>query len=284
MCCGKLNKMEAELFYLDEGHVKVTAASVGISKKRWTSIEEGEIKNQKYKETMRVNRYDVLPIISRNKTVERYFKTELPNKFDKIDVHTISNTDLLPYDTDIREVIGRFSRENRTHYFLTTKNEITGLITLGNLNCRQVQVYIFSKICDLERTLADFINDNLKNDDIRRHIKDKAKTTDKFKIILYNYQELISLDLENKLTEHLYLVDFLNIVSKFELYKNLKLSKKELEDYSSINELRNSIAHPTRTLLDGYNDIQKLSTRLVQLDNFLSKLTDHREKAAAKPV
>lgn len=38
--------MIEDFFYLDEGQIKITAASVGIGSKRWTSINESEITDE----------------------------------------------------------------------------------------------------------------------------------------------------------------------------------------------------------------------------------------------
>ena len=35
--------MIEDIFFQDEGQVKITAASVGISRLRWTSVKESEI-------------------------------------------------------------------------------------------------------------------------------------------------------------------------------------------------------------------------------------------------
>src|SRR5437867_11221876 len=117
--------MIEELFYLDEGHIKITAASVGISSRRWVSISAGDIHGDNYKQLMRNNRFDILPIVAQDGTVSEYFKTDIPNSYSEINRHTITYKDVLPLDTSIREVV-----ENRTFYFLTLHNRINGLITL----------------------------------------------------------------------------------------------------------------------------------------------------------
>ena len=111
--------MIEELFYLDEGHIKITAASVGISRKRWTSIKEVEIKDDNYQSIMSKARYDILPIISENGNTYEFFKTNTPNCYDKISRLKISYTDVLPLDTSIREVIKGFATEEKTYYFLS---------------------------------------------------------------------------------------------------------------------------------------------------------------------
>lgn len=274
-----------DFFYLDEGTVRVTAASVGISKSRWTSVRESDIKSGEYKSVMRKRRFDHLPIIAENDKVYEYFKTDEPNKFDTIKRHPIAYDDVIPVDTNVRTVIEEFARTKRTFYFLSYQKRITGLITVGNLNCKQVQVYVFSLICDLERALADFVNnkDVMSDQDIKDYVKSKIKTnnsdnnhkeeiSDKFKKIHDKHQKLELSGLENKITELFYFVDFFNLITERELYKKLGYSKSEWKDQNSINEIRQRVAHPTRSLLDKDNDIEKLDGRLSKIEDVLFRL------------
>jgi hypothetical protein len=267
--------MIEELYFLDEGQVKITAASVGISKQRWTSIKEVEIRSDNYIQIMKSNRFDHLPIIAVSGDVYEYFKTEEINNYDKINRHKIIYEDIIPLDTNIRDVINKFSSTQRTFYFLSFQKRITGLITLGNLNCRQVQVYIFSLICDLERALGDIINTNLTSNEIENYVRGKINSEnkeDRYKKMLENYKQLVSLDLENKMTEHFFFIDFFNLITDIKLYEKLGFSKPKWKEQSSINEIRLRVAHPTRSLLDKENDIQKLSIRLDKIEDLLFRL------------
>ncbi len=158
--------MIEDLYFLDEGKVNITSASVGISKLRWKCILEEEDNGQNHIKIMKEGRYDHLPIIPKNGLISEYYKTKIPDNFENIDRHKISYQDVLPLDTKIEIVIEKFYKEKRTFYFLNYNKNISGLITLGNLNCKQVQVYIFSLICELENELALFLNHHLSHSDI----------------------------------------------------------------------------------------------------------------------
>lgn len=268
--------MIEEIFYLDEGHIKITAASVGISSRRWICINASEINDDNYKAAMNENRFDILPIVADNTTRE-FFKTEKPNHYDKILRETITHKDVLPLDTSIREVIKGFVSDNRTFYFLTYHSRITGLITLGNLNCRHVQVYIFGLICELERTLSEFIEDNLSKQQLENFMTEKAASNDKMKKTWKHYQELVQLDLENKLIEHLFLIDFFNIIVHFGIYSKLGYSKKQWGDLTGINELRHLVAHPTRSLLNKDNDVNRLWKRIGKIEDLTFRLNQIRQ-------
>jgi len=277
--------MTEDIYFLDEGQVKITAASVGISRKRWTAIRENEILNNNYVDLMKSNRFDHLPIISDNDSIFYYFKTDKPNDFTSITKHKINYDDVVSLDTNIKDIIDKFATTNRTFYFLTFHRKISGLITIGNLNCKQVQIFIFSLICELERELGDFLNTNLTDTDIKNWITSKAKADDpkdKYLQILNNYSQLIKSDLENQLTEHFYLVDFFNIISDLNLFKKLEFSKNEWKNLSSVNELRIRIAHPTKSLLDNdKNNIYKLKERLDKINNIVFRLNNLKKQQQA---
>jgi hypothetical protein len=271
--------MIEEYYFQDAGNVKITAASVGISKLRWTDTKTDD--EATAKKIMKADRFDHLPITSENGHINEYFKTEIPNDYSIIKKYKITYDDVIPLDTDIRELIRKFDSLNRTYFFLIQNKLIAGLITIGNLNCRQVRVYLFSLLCDLERELGDFVNREMKNDEVISYIEKKqGKDTidDKYSKMLDNYNRLVSLDLENKMTEHFFFIDFFNIIMDVGLYKKLGFSKKIWKDYSSVNEIRIRVAHPTKSLLDKESGIHKLARRVDKIDDLLFRLN---QEAAA---
>lgn len=274
--------MIEEIFYLDEGHIKITAASVGISARRWTAINSSDISGDNYKSLMKENRFDILPILLPDKTPNEFFKTDKPNNYENISRFSISYSDVLPLDTSIHDVIKGFVTDKRSFYFLTFHNRITGLITVGNLNCRQVQVYVFGLICELERKLSEFIDDILSQKQVTDFLVEKSATNDKLKEILKRYSELTESDLENRLLEHLYLIDFFSIIEHFELFNSLNYSKKSWTDLTSINELRHLVCHPTRSLLDKDNDITRLWKRIGRIEDLTFRLNQWKQHQLTK--
>ncbi|MPS75054.1 MAG: hypothetical protein E2590_18155 [Chryseobacterium sp.] len=271
--------MIEDIFFQDEGQVKITAASVGISRLRWTSINETDINSNNYLDIMKKNRFDHLPIEPTNGTITEFFKTVEPNKFDKIERLQITYGDVIPLDTSIRDIIDKFADQEKTFFFLRYQKNISGLITLANLNCKQVQIYIFSLICELERELGNFLNSQLTDNKIKEWIEGKIDITnakDKYKLIIENYHSLITSDLENQLTEHFFLVDFFKIISDKNLYREFGYTKSEWQNLGSINELRKRIAHPTRSLIDNENNIKKLQKRIKNIEDLTFRLTTRK--------
>ena len=261
-----------EHFYLDDGQIKITAASVGISSKRWIYLNEKDITENNFKILMANHRFDILPIIANDGSVHEFFKTVTQGNYIDVTRQTISYQDVLVLDSPIREVIKNFATQNRVFYFLTFQNRITGLITIGNLNCRQVQVYIFALICELERVLCEFINSNITDKQLETYMTQKAESNEKLHKIWLYYQELAKVDLENKLIEHLYLIDIFSIIEYFEQHIKLGYSKKQWKELTSINDLRHLVAHPTRSLLDKDNSIERLWKRINRIEDLTFRL------------
>jgi hypothetical protein len=258
--------MLEEFYYLDPNIIKVTAASVGISSKRWTGIKENQIENDNYKLIMLNNHFDILPIISNSDNVKEFFKSDIPNKYERIARCQIYYNDIIPLETPIREVIKGFSTEKRIFYFLTFQDRVSGLITLSNLNSRGVYVFIYKQICELEKELGNFIQKTIEKSKIEKYVQDRLPN------IWEDYQVLITQDLENNIIELLYLKDFFNIINHFKIFNLLNYSKKEWENLNSINELRNPIAHPNRNLLNKKNDIDALWRRINRLGELMFRI------------
>jgi hypothetical protein len=89
--------------------LKVNAAMVGISDRRWEYVPEAEAGDEVgIRSRMRAKRFDVMPIVSSDET-RKYFVTVSWNDYSTIVRKPIRAEDLIPYDTDLREVIRRFA-------------------------------------------------------------------------------------------------------------------------------------------------------------------------------
>lgn len=269
--------MIEEIYFQDEAKPKVSAASVGISRLRWVCAYPEDLNNQDYVKKMKENRFDVLPIEEGN-DIKQYFKTKSPNDFTNIEKHKIQFRDTIDLRTEIDQIISYLNQKKRTFFFLTLNSKIKGLITIGNLNCKQVQVHIFHLICELERCLGNFLNNQMTNEEILNWAKeksDKNNPNNKYSKMVKSYNELVEDDLENKFTEHFFFVDFFNLIREKNLNENLDLSLKEWKKYNSINEIRNRIAHPTRSLIDRENTLEKLENRLDKIKELTYRLKEN---------
>ena len=146
--------------FMREGVVDVDAAIVGIRRTRWKAIDGNKATNERALACMRRHRFDVLPIED-GPEVTRYFRTNTWGVFSDISEERITHRDVIPFNTNIRDVIKSFAEdEERNFYFLANKRRITGLISVVNLNCRQVSVFLFSLLSELEVLLAVFVEES----------------------------------------------------------------------------------------------------------------------------
>ncbi|WP_291125060.1 hypothetical protein [Flavobacterium sp. UBA6031] len=268
--------MIKEVFYFDGRCSKIVAASIGIGLKQLEYIKSSNIGIEDHENRMKTNRFDVLPIVSDDGSIVEFYKTNVTNNYEFISRTTIIDEDKMPFDTSIREVIKEFVIRDRIFYFLTYQDRISGLISISNLNCRQVQVYIFELICELERSLNNFIEKELSENELEMYIEEESKTNNKLKKAWTKYQRLVKEDLENKLLEHLYFIDFFFIIEHFEFYNLLGYQKNEWEELKDLNNIRTQIAHSTKNLIDKRNDIKSLWKRIRKIEELIFKLRTYK--------
>jgi hypothetical protein len=268
-------------FFTKQLEIKLTASMLGISKKRWEFVYD-HLPNKEIvaKQKMSEKHFDVLPVIKKignEEIIESYYFTCKWNKFGKIQELKIRVEDLIDFQTNIRDIVKLFASNSKQFYFLKSKNEVVGLITLANLNAKEFRIFLYSLTCELEILMRDFISSQLSEKEILKIISDNEN--EQFKIVLDNYYSDQENGLEDYILEYLYLVQFIKIISTQQLYEQLGFKSKRsfIKEFSSLNEIRNQIAHPTRSLIKSLQDIEKLHERLENLEEAISKLKTFME-------
>lgn len=282
--------MLEDLQYLENTNPLVTAASVGISRRRWIATTREEIKSGEAIKTMAENHFDVLPIVDHfdgNEIIRSYYKTVEKGKYDKAETHEIKGIDLLRQERNIRTVIRRMAEEEREFYFLIHNHVITGMISTANLNSRQVQAFIFHLIIELETALAEFLNMKVDHEEVVGWIKGRSKTVDgtknKCTQILSEYESNLNAGYETNISEHFYLVDLMKaimVLHKTDLdTEKLNITRVSGKKFKSmtkeLNELRNLAGHPVKSLIDHKNTLKDLNSRLDLLDETLFELLNN---------
>ena len=208
--------MTEDTRFLRESVVDIDAAVVGISSTRWTSIPLANATSDHAAQIMSTNRFDILPIES-PAGVREYFQTLVWNDYSSVVRRSVTHRDVIPFTTPLRNVIQGFALESRDFYLLGSERRIVGLISIANLNCRQVKVYLFSLLSELEMQLGNLVsrhcseldllemtfgtNENPKYDGVKERYKsDKAKGVDV------------------PFVEYLYLSDLLKVIRKRSLF------------------------------------------------------------------
>jgi hypothetical protein len=257
-----------EAHFLREGVVDINAAVVGISKARWTCIEASDTTKEQAAAIMCQQRFDVLPIVNGTE-IKQYFRTQKWGDYSSISQETITHRDVIPFHMHIRDVIKGFALESRNFYFLHNERRIVGLISVVNLNCRQVKVYLFSLLSELEVRLGNFIAAHISEDELLQMTfgeKEKEKHED----VKKRYQEDKTTGVDACFVEYLYLSDLINIIIKQKLYERLRYSRTRFEkSLGSLNDLRHAVAHPARSIITDKHPVEKLWERIDRVEEAL---------------
>lgn len=242
---------------------RVTAAMVGISDQRWEHVTEVEASDDvAVRSRMRDKRFDIMPIVAVDRTQE-YFVTAVWNDYSTIVRKAISGEDTIPYNTDLREVIRRFAVDQRHFYFLSGPKPVVGLISIVNLNCRQVKVFLFNLIAELELDLTGLVD---------RHISEAALLAmseghkGDFAESRNYYEKDKSEGVEAPFLEYLTLSTLINIVSSQGLYKTLGYTRTRFKKLGTLVKLRNDVAHPARSLVTNSSSCLELWGKLQLLE------------------
>jgi len=248
-----------------EGVVDINAAVVGISRTRWKSLEESDATKLQAEVIMREKRFDVLPI-DNGSEVRKYFCTHKWNDYSNISENLITHRDVIPFHTHIRDVIKGFASEPRDFYFLHNERRIVGLISVANLNCRQVKVYLFSLLSELEIRLGNFIATHVSEDELfKMTFGEKEKI--KYEGVKKRYQEDKMKGDDVPFVEYLYLSDLINIIAKKKLYEPPGYAG--FAKLGSLNELRHAVAHPARSIITDKHPVKKLWERIDRVEEAL---------------
>lgn len=265
--------MIEDFFFLRKNVVDVDAAVIGISKTRWVALTYSEACIDRAQNVMRRNQFDLLPIVTNDEIVSGYYQTKTWNNYESIQRKEIDYEDVIPVQTPLQIVIKSFAKEKRLFYFLTHENRVTGLISFIHLNKRQVRIYIYALITELETRLSCLIRLRMKEEEILKIVKNKE--------VKERYLTDKERGIESELMEYLYLSDLINILAKNNLYKVLGYpSRKKFESsLGPINSLRNEVAHPTRTLIASVESIEKLWNKIEGIERILFRLRQCDDKS-----
>lgn len=264
--------MVEDLHFLRDAVVDVDAAVVGVSRVRWVGAEEGEAP-EVVRRRMEEGGFDVLPVTA--DPVRDYYRTVRWGHYDAVERHAVRYEDVIPITTPIRTVIKSMAGERRSFYFLASDARITGLITVANLNCRQVRTYLFSLISELEMRMgevlsrghseADLLACNLDKRTRGRFTKDRATGVDA------------------PLTEYFYFKDFAGVFQELRLFKAMGYKRRDHFErhMADLNDLRNEVAHPTKSLVkspagaaDLWRRVQRIERALFHLRQELTPLPE----------
>jgi CBS domain-containing protein len=253
---------------------EINVAIVGIYKGNWISTKGLETKEVAVK-NMSKNRFDILPVVEKDGSINRCLKTIEWGNYDddNIDIHTIALEDRMYFLTTIYDAIAMFVKRDRKYFFLDNHDEIVGLITIANLNSKDVYLYLYNLIIQLEHFMGNFIYNHGIQDTTLISFFEKTSKDQKAKSILIKFRKDDENALDNRFTEYLYLSNYKEILNHFELNKWIGLTKEALTDkLDRIVDLRNIVAHPNKSLISKKHTISNLYEAMKDIHQLIDKL------------
>jgi len=224
---------------------------------------------------MRDNRFDVVPMAECGEVPSYYFQTRLPGNFDgSPEQKKICSIDKIPYTAPLRYVICKFATEKRSFYFLEDGEQVVGLISEANLNCRQVKTYLHELLCGLEMSLCDFLADCSES-----ILRDALGPSNK---AVELYDEERADNTEVSLLECMYLSDLIKAVRKTKRFVHLCFpsGEKFTKAVDPLVDLRNEVMHAERPLVGRNRDAADLWKLIKAAEDLSSRLTPPKTAAA----
>lgn len=272
--------MLEDLYYRRQGVIDVDAAVVGISRLRWTALDPSYATEERARTIMEEHRFDVLPIAADGGSVSGVFRTKQWGDYSAVERAEIGYEDVLPQQTPIRSVIRGFAEENRLYYFLTHEHQITGLISVVNLNCRQARTFLFGLLSELEVRLGRLVQAEVEagrldmgnllgKDDVReRYEQDRSK------------------GVERDVVEYLYLSDLCSAVKVAGLHEAVGFESRgrAKKTLGSLSDLRNKVAHPSKAMVKEVADARRLWQRVVAAERAIFHLRRWESAYETEPL
>ena len=167
--------------------------------------------------------------------------------------------DMLPGQTPIEVALDFILRSEKPFVFIRDMLRVTGLLGLSDFNGNAFRVYVFSQVVMLETLLSHFVEVRLGRDVVEDQIGMQGREQlERDKAQGLNYSPC----------HYLYFKDLLKLCADHQLYADLGYpSKKQFEKLGSVNQLRNSAAHPTKTLISDRSQAEKILERLRKVDD-----------------
>lgn len=244
------------------------AASIGISSDDWYCHRPGMTRDE-VRTTMKENKYDIVPIVNTQGAVTSYF-TLNGNNTNEIYSSKITQGDTIYYLTHIKDVIWLMTLNKRSHYFLSNyqNEEIIGLISLSNLNCREFNLYLFSMLAFIEKELSNLISTN--EGDALEFLKFKFNDengTNQLKSIQVRISEDRDRNIDNDFKEYLYIHHLVQLVVKENQFERIGYSTAQdfVANTKPLKEIRNTVAHPVKSLVRNFEDLAILQKGLSKL-------------------
>jgi hypothetical protein len=258
--------------------ISLNVASLGIYKEDWYIHKPG-VSQSEVKEKMKSKSYDIVPIENKMGIISSYYFYN--QSIDNIQTQNIKDEDKLYYLTHVRDAIWKLRKEKRQFYFLSNgrhENDLVGLLSLSDFNCKEFYVFLFSLIAYIEREFAKLIEIEEK---VAFEILSKKSDSKELKEQLNNISQRIEDDkkknIDHDFKEYLYIHHLIWLISSEQKYKALKYKSESdfVKNTGKFKEIRNNVAHPVRSLIRTTDDLENIDKGLNKLYELKERLDEY---------
>ena len=225
-------------------------------------------------QTIRDEEYNQVPVLNEQGQIQGLATVESPDRElpGSSAHHPVSPAWLVSADTSIRRLIDILDREDRhPARFVFQENRIVGMVTFADLNRAVARTALYILLSRLEIELARIL---------RREATDSWAYVD----LLSKKRRKRFAELRGKMEaqdvvqdpiEHFSLADIFTAIGKTpEVYQKLghPSRKKFSAATSGINTLRNSVAHSTRMVVEGVENVEEVNRRCARIEVLLERI------------
>jgi len=160
--------------------------------------------------------------------------------------------------------------------FVVENRRLRGIVTRADLNKRAFRTLFYIVLSELESLLLSLIR-IMHPSEKYLHLLSENRAKD----VLYNYWKAKAGNVEISVEQYLSFSDIINIILKSKDRGVWPLlgcaSKKEVEDLSSLVDLRNSVMHSTRSLLDKEASILHIKQQYTKIWELIKNLLENED-------
>lgn len=279
-----INNMEAEQ-YFDQAQVNwLLISNLGIHVNKWIDydIVSFNKSNADAAEIMRKYSIDILPLKDSIGTYNQYATTSKSGDYVAKDI-VLKDINLakesIYYLTHVKDVIRLMVEKERWFYFLSNHTSVVGIVTLSDFNKKQLYPWLYQKLVDLEQNLSRKLCSEFSLIIILQKIEQLSLGPNaqgkSFKDPWKRYQKDKKKNSDAGITEYIFLSQFIVLFKEFGLYKKLGYSScTDFENaYKSLKNIRNTIAHPTKSLISDHSSLIVLWNGIQKMDELNQRLT-----------
>jgi len=253
--------------------VDIEVSLISADRNRWVSMTEEEADPSRALQVMKDHKLDVLPIVS-GTIVREYFVTDEWNVFGEISRKTITNREVIQFESRIRDVIRRFATEDRKYFFLVRDGVIVGLVTIADLNRREVRLYLSGLLCEIENRLGIFVSERVPEDDMLDiSFGENESQQEEYVKRKIRFLEDRANGVNADFVEYLPLFDLINIAIHNKLHDVLGRDEENLrEDYWAIEALNKAVNEPDSAIIEDTSSVSKLWNLINLIESALFNL------------